>query len=298
MKIGLYLLSGALLLALNVNLAWSKVLTVNITASVITLDDPGNALNGQVAIGQAVNGAYRYETTVPDQNPDPQYGEYPQSPAQGSVSFSAGALVFASDSAAPNWMYRVFVHGAYDAYYQDYFRVSSQANKPLMNGASVQNLDIDFSDYTGAALSSDVLFTAAPDLGKFPDHRVSISGFSAAGTFYKVVLQINSAETVQDRLVISPSSGSFIRPQHIDPALLLQSGSQVSGVQASVNGIPLSPGYLQQCQVAPPNTQGRPALYCPDINSFLPPGNAHLEWRLQLLDGSTLTNTVDWEMIQ
>ncbi len=298
MRTRLSLLCGVLTLALAARPAPARVLRVNVAAHVTWVDDPGNVLGGQVSVGQTGEGTYAYETTAPDQDPGPIDGSYPQSPAQGSASLSVGPFNFASDPTSPGWMYQVLVHAPWDAYYQDFIRITSGANQPLANGASVATLDIEFSDFSGAALSSDALPASAPDLASFPQSTVLVLGSSATGAWYTLRLQIDSVAVADAGVTVSPSSSSFLRLQHVDPALLVEAGDQIVGVQGSVNGVLLPPQYLGQCVQAPPNAQSRPAIVCPDINQFLFPGANRVEWRAEMIDGSTRTTSVDWEMIQ
>ena len=111
-------------------------------------------------------------------------------------------------------------------------------------------------------------------------------------------LEIDSVEVPELAVVVSPASSSFIRQQHIEPVLLLQPGMQFTAVEGSVNGFPLPWYYLSQCYPAPPNSQGRPAIACPDINWLLTGGTNHVVWRVDLMDGSASTKSVDWEMIE
>jgi hypothetical protein len=298
MKTRLSLLCGVLALALGARPASARVLTVKLTAHVTWVDDPGNVLGGQVFVGQTGEGTYGYETTAPDQDPGAMDGSYPQSPSQGSASLSVGPITFASNPTSPGWMYQILVHAPWDPYYQDFLRLTSVTNQPLANGASVATLEIEFSDFSGAALSSDALLASAPDLASFPQSTVFVAGSSTTGNWYTLRLQIDSAVVAGPELAVSPSSSSFVRPQHVDPALFAEAGSQIVGVQGSVNGFPLPAQYLGQCAFAPPNAQNRPAIVCPDINQFLLPGANRVEWRAESIDGSTLTGSVDWEMIQ
>ncbi|MFL5308960.1 MAG: hypothetical protein ACJ79H_00765 [Myxococcales bacterium] len=298
MRTKLGLLSGVLSVVLASHPAAARVLTVKLTAHVTWVDDPANVLGGQAFVGQSGEGTYGYETTAPDQDPGPIDGSYPQSPSQGSASLTVGPFTFASDSTSPGWMYRALVHAPLDPYYQDFLRLTSIANQPLANGASVATLEIEFSDFSGAALSSDALLATAPDLASFPQSTVFVAGSSATGNWYTIRLQIDSAVVAGPELAVSPSSSSFVRLQHVDPALFMGAGSQIVAVQGSVNGVPLPAQYLGQCAFAPPNAQNRPAIVCPDINQFLFPGANRVAWRAELIGGSTLTGSVDWEMIQ
>jgi len=299
------------LLALGANPVAAELLSVNITARVVFLDDPGNVLGGQISIGQFAKGKYRYETTVPNYWAPYQvenlWGEYAQDRTQGLLSFTVGSFTFESDPTSWNWAtqmpnnvsFRIQVRGTTFSYqnHQVYFQLFSQLNKPLASGASVGGLNLYLSDMSGMALSSGDLPTTALNVASFADRQAFIWGQTAAGdAWYSVGLQIDSM-AVAPALQVSPANSSFVRPQRIDPAVLLMGSSQISGLRASVNGAPLPTEYLGQCQIAPPNAQNRPAMTCPNIVPLLPSGPNHVEWNADLTDGSTATSAADWEVI-
>jgi hypothetical protein len=311
MNTRLFALGGALLLALVANPVAAEILTVDLTAHVDFLDDPGSILGGQIAIGQFAKGRYKYETTVPNYwapyIADNSYGEYAQDRTQGLLNFTVGSFTFESDPTSWNWAtempnnasFRIQVRGNTNYYqnYQTYFQLMSQVNKPLPSGAGVGGLNIYLSDMSGTALTSGSLPTTAPNVASFADRQAWIWGQSPAGdAWYLVRLQIDSM-AVAPVLLVSPANSSFVRPQRIDPAVLLMGSGQISGLRASVNGAPLPTEYLGQCQIAPPNTQNRPAMTCPNIVPLLPSGPNHVEWNADLTDGSTATSAADWEVI-
>jgi hypothetical protein len=301
MRLGYSLSCSAVLLAVVPNPASAKILTVNVGAYVAQVYDPSNVLGGQIAVGQAVSGAYSYETTVPNTGTGWQMGEengeYVQNPGQGRMSFSTGPFTFACDPASPSWGFRVGIHASYNVNYQDTFRIMSDGNKPVADGVNISLFFLDFSDYSGVALNSAALLTTAPSLVSFPNSAVYIFGYSSTG-YYSLMFQIDSVQVDVPELVISPASSSLIGSQHIDPVLLLQPGTALTSFQGTLNGIPLATDYLNQCLLAPANAQNRPALRCPDIVPLLGAGVNRVEWRVDQADGSTFTKAVEWELIQ
>jgi hypothetical protein len=71
-------------------------------------------------------------------------------------------------------------------------------------------------------------------------------------------------------------------------------------MQASVGGSPLPLNYPGSCQLAPPNSVGRPAILCPDAYTVLSQlgGATQIQWQVGLADGTFLNQTVDWKLIQ
>jgi hypothetical protein len=291
---------ATLLIALNVGYASASPLTVYMNAHVVSVDDPGGALGGQLLVGQTATGQYTYETSVPDQDWDAMYGSYPQGSWQASSRVSAGPLVFESDSASPNWDYDIWVHPSYwPGYYESHFRLMSSGNKPLGNEATVEDIRINFVDQPGYTPTSESLPTGAPNLQQYSEKTIEISGSSGAG-WYFVVFAIDSVSTnapPTGGLTVSPAAGSFVQTQRFDAAVLLPSGSTVSTLQSTVNGLPSPLGYPGFCHMGPPNSQARQSIICPNAASVLQGGVNSVEWSVELASGAVLQKSVEWELI-
>jgi len=302
---------ASLSLALGSGSAVAEILTVEITAHVEMIDDPGNALSGQVTVGQTATGRYSYETTVLDSNPNYDYGSYRQGPLQGQISFNVGALKFESvndpaspkwtgpfevpgDVTSPPWPFKANVSVSHFSEYPSVFTVMSEANKPLTTGTSVDFVVAMFRSFANP-FYQDSLPTQAPDLTLYPERQVHVLGRSVSGQYYFVQLRIDSV-SVLPQLQISPNQSSFVRPQQIDPALITKTPINVT--RASVNGSPLPSSYLAQCQVVTLTAQNRAAIRCPNIVPWLLAGQNRVEWSVDLVDGSTTSSAVDWEVIE
>lgn len=301
MKLKVILLYGTLFSALVAAAASSAPLTIHVKAHVQYLNDPGNLLGNQLSIGQVVNAEYTYDTAVADQNPDPMHGSYPQSSLQAKARITAGTLTFETDPTPSSWFGEAHTHPSESpGSYWSYFRVNYFRLKPLTNGARVDGIYIDFTDRNGYTPTSESMLTTAPDLQRYTDKGIDIFG-STDTNWYSVRFQIDSVTTSPDDsnspLKVSPASGSFLRMQRFDAAVLLPFGSTPISMQTTINGMPGPFNFPQSCFPAPPNSQGRPALFCPDAGWRLMDGSNHIEWRIQLIDGTMLERSVDWEVI-
>jgi hypothetical protein len=297
MRLGV--LGVSLWVALSAVPAGAEILTVHAAAHVTYIDDPGNALEGQIAIGQTAQGTYSYETTVPD--PifwDVRSGIYPQTAQQSRSRVTIGSLNFTSDDTSLQYMYQVTVLVHYSFWDPDSVLINSSSNKPLQNGSAVDNLAFYFWNPIGVGLYSDALLTAAPNPYFLPVQQINITGRTMAGTPYTLTLAIDSAYAAPS-LEASPASSRFVLSQHIEPAVIMKGGSgPISNLRGTVNGAPLPSSYLSQCVEAPSNSQGRVAMSCPDIVPFLIDANNHVEWSLDLPDTFTAVIAVDYEAIQ
>ncbi len=298
MKSKFLLLCGGVVSVLGAGSVSAAALTVYLTGHVTGVDDSAGMLGGQLTVGQTVTGQYTYDTSVSDQDPDWQYGVYPQGNWQGAVRLSAGSLLFESDPAASYWRYEIDVHH-YSPGYQSFFRISTSGYKPLASGAPVNDVFIWFDDFSGNTPSSDSLLTSAPDLHAYSQSTIIVSG-NAATSSYNVVFAIDSVSTVpppDGGWLVSPGTGSFSRLQNFDAALLLPPGSAVQSMQTSAGGLPVPLSYPGTCSLMPPNSKGQPTILCPNAPWSLPNGVSHIEWRVQMIDGTVLDKVVDWELI-
>jgi len=280
----------------------AQPLTVYLTGHVQYVDDSGGVLGGQLTVGQAVTGQYTYDTSVPDQNPDYRYGSYNEGYWQSGIQVSAGSLVFQTDSTIPYSNFHIDAHPSDwpAAHYEGYVRLSSGVNKPLANGAFVNQIGVELNDFSGNFPANDALPASAPNVQQISEKMIVIQGGSGSSTFYARI-DIDSASSVappDGGWTVSPPTGTFSRQQRFDAALLLPPGSQVQSMQAIVNGGPLGifslPGY---CFLTPPNTQGSPVILCPDASNRLMDGTSHIEWNVVLMNGTVLSKSVDWQLI-
>lgn len=207
--------------------------------------------------------------------------------------------MFESDPASPNWHYDVTVHPSYwpGSYWSD-FRLDSGGNKPLANGAAIESIQINFVDYNGYTPNSEYLPTSAPNLQQYSEKSILIDG-SSGGNWFTVMFEIDSVSTSapDGGLTISPAKGVFVQTQAFDAALLLSEGATISNMQARVDGVPAPLSYPGTCQLAPPNSQNRPVIVCPNTASHLHGGTNSVRWRVELMDGTVIDKSIEWEVV-
>lgn len=284
--------SGLLLSALACGSVSAETVRVRLTARVSQVVDSQGLLDGKIVVGTRVNGTYVYNTNTPNLSPDPAFGWYRPYANEGRVRFAAGSFVF--ESAQPTQGISIFVNP--DVNGNGQFLVDSTDNKPLSNGAGVDYIRVDFQG-TGSVTQSSALPTIAPVLQGFFRKEVQLAG---GGFAFDVRATIEAAELiVADAIEVSPAAGSFVPGQRFDAALTLPRNSSVVTAQASVNGVSLPLSYPGTCQLLPPNGANKPSLLCPDAYTVLPTaGGAPIEWDVVLTNGTTLTESVSWELAQ
>ena len=112
-------------------------------------------------------------------------------------------------------------------------------------------------------------------------------------------IEITSA-TLAPSLTISPASSSFVAQQNFDAVVLLSSQIGVTSMQASVGGTPIALSYPGTCQLTAPNSAGRTGLICPNASAVLAAlgaGATQVDWQVVLADGSTVQQSIIWNLV-
>lgn len=275
--------------------AAAEPVRVRVTARISEINDPGQALGGRLVIGQRVTGTYVYNTNTPNQSPNPEVGQYRPFAGEARVRFVTGGLVF--ESVQPTQGIQIFVNPQ-NGFGDGQLMMFSTENVPFANGTQVNAIDVEFRGQ-GNITQSAALANAAPVLTNYFVREVRMSG-SLAGSSFTVRAAIEVAELiVASAIDVSPAAGDFVLGQHFDAALLLPRGSVVTFARASVGGNNIGLQYPGSCQLLPPNSAGRPAILCPDADAVLPvAAGAPIDWSVDLANGTVLTETVEWRLVQ
>jgi hypothetical protein len=299
MKKTVLLLSGLLLSAFVSGPAAAEVVRVRVTARVTTLDDPNGRLAGKVIVGQRITGTYVYNTNTPNRSPHPDLsGEYLPFANEARVRFVVGGLAF--ESQQPTQSIRISIQSHTSNV--GYFGIVSADNKALADGTAIDYILIDFRG-AGSVTESTALPNVAPTLNPGPvfpfyfQRRLEIRASSTLGG-YNIIGDIEAAELIEaEAIVVSPASGTFAANQHFDASVILPRNTGIFTAQATSNGVTLPLSYPGNCFAQGQVGTGRPSLLCPGADAVLStiqPG-ASIVWTVQLLNGTTHTETVTWE---
>lgn len=278
--------------------AAAEPVRVRVTARVSDVSDPGQSLGGRIVFGQRVTGTYVYNTNTPNESPDPQNsGQYRPFANEARLRFVAGGLVF--ESVQPTQQIAIFIQ-PHVPFGHGQFLMTSDDNKPLANGAQVTSMYVDFQGQ-GNLTQSSALPNVAPDLLNYDQHEVVLTG-NSGGSFFEVRANIEVAELiVASSLEILPAAGDFVTGQHFDTAVLLPRGSNVLFARATANGNGIGLQYPgTACQlVPPPNNAAKPVILCTGAEAALAAaGGAPIEWNVEMTNGTVLTETVEWRIVQ
>ena len=138
----------------------ATLITINITAEVADINDPGNILDGAVEVGDTIKGSYTYDSTTPDSNEASTVGDYQHSDPPNGIKLNVGEVLFRTDPSNVDFLVEIVNDHGDPA--SDNYLLRSHNN--ISNGPPVTHIAWQLDDPTLAALSSDDLPTVPPVL--------------------------------------------------------------------------------------------------------------------------------------
>lgn len=269
-----------------------------VVAKVEDIYDPANLLQGSVALGETVNGSYRVEPSLSDQDSSPEWGRYehPLAPGYG-FELSINDLTFASDSAVAPVHAMIANSSGHDQY--EIWAEGGTSN----GGFTLDEIFMHLGDGSATALSSDALIQT-PDPARFDGPRdLIIAGRNpSSGDYFHIraqVLSIADSGNAAQELTLLPADGQFLPTQEFDLGIALAPGELPIQIEGSVNGYDNS-SWFGSCQMRGGDPAEGDFLICPDAQYLLDPGAALsvVNVSVTLEDGSTRSAQVKWELLR
>ncbi|MDX1757045.1 MAG: hypothetical protein R3175_13365 [Marinobacter sp.] len=269
-----------------------------VVAKVDDIYDPAGLLQGRVVLGETVNGSYRVEPSLADQDSSPEWGLYEHPLVSGyGFELSINDLTFSSDSSVAPVRALIANSSGHDQY-------EIQAEGGSSNGGfTLDEIFMHLGDGSATALSSDALIQT-PDPAQFDGPRdLIIAGRSASsGDYFHIraqVLSIADSGEPAPELTLLPADGQFLPTQEFDLGIALAPGEHPVQIEGSVNGYDNS-SWFGGCQLRGGNSAEGDFLICPDAQYLLDPGAALtvIDVSVTLEDGSTRSAQVKWELLR
>lgn len=272
--------------------------TYTLVAKVEDIYDPAGLLQGRVAVGETVDGSYRLEPTLSDQDSSPEWGLYEHPLVSGyGFELSVNDLTFSSDSAAAPVRASIANSSGHDQY--EIWAEGGTSN----GGFTLNEIFMHLGDGSATALSTDALIQT-PDPAKFDGPRdLIIAGRSADGAdFFHIraqVLSIADSGNAAPELTLLPADGQFLPTQEFDLGIALAPGEHPVNVEGSVNGDDHS-SWFGGCQQRGGSETDGDFLICPKAHYVLDPAAAItlVDVIVTLEDGSTRRAQVKWELLR
>lgn len=198
--------------------AYSQLVTIDFTATVDTVDDMYNSLNGSVTVGETVTGSFTFDTDLTDNDATSEHGQYQYPdivPENVGINAQIGDLRFDRTYATNSTNY--FLHVANTSYFDSFDAMmngNGQSIGMLSNHeAYVDDISVIFGSQNTNVVNSDTIDEAVANLANFTDNRFAISGrgTSSNDNFY-ITAKITSFTSSAD-------IGSCEPPKNNEPKL-------------------------------------------------------------------------------
>ena len=176
--------------------ARAEIITIAITGVVDSVSDSGNYLGGNIHIGSAISGYYKYESTTLDTSPsDPVQGNYWHYASPAGIWLSVGGFNFQTN--VDSVSFRIFIRNNNPSG-DDIYGIDSRSNIPLSNGTSVEAMWWQLNNHTATALNSDVLPLKPPVLSQWQENDLRLE----SSRMFGIIAHVTSAEVVPEPVSI------------------------------------------------------------------------------------------------
>jgi len=280
-----------------------SLVTFDLSATVREVWDYNNALGNAINPGDAISGRYTFNLNTPDIDPYPTTARYEHTPGSGDYGFDVN---LAGVNIKTNTNLDIFSINIEDnPYGPDSYQIDQWGSPiPFINNATLDYLNVLILDFSGGLQSSTALTDTPPVISPEMQRELYFGGsvVTAAGTFYfSAVADVNSitnststCSSQENPIAISPASGVFDRAQRFDAAIILEQNlASLVSMDGTINGFDVS-NELSSCFPGAPNSVNRQTFVCPNFSNMLMPGNNQLKINFRLIDGSIISNSVDW----
>ena len=152
----------------------AEIIKIGFTGKVDYIDDLYNLLDGKVHQNQSITGFYIYDSSTSDSEPSIYGGLYQYTTEPYGMSITISDLTFQTDFSLVD--FQIGLSNNYNEESYDSYSVTSYNNLKINNNVSIDRLNWQLEDYTGTALSSDLLLKTPPNLLKWQSNDFSILG--------------------------------------------------------------------------------------------------------------------------
>jgi hypothetical protein len=285
----------ALLMGFGAGTLAAQPISVQVTGHIVQWQDNTGLIGPNLPLSLPVTATYTYDPSGPITPVGPGQDSLPASST--SIAVTMGQLTFQTGPASR--MEAQITQGVPGSTW-GMVLLQGYQNPALPNGVDVDFIGINFMDPTGQWPTSSELPASVPNLTSYASSQIVISGPNTATGYFQITAQIDSVQLLPPAVEVSPQAGSFIPQQHFDAVVLLPLGrAPVATMQASVGGSPLALNYPGTCQLTTPTSSGRSALLCQVADAALVSlqGVTQIDWQVTLADGSSFTQSVQWNLI-
>jgi len=187
---------GAIVLCVALAPVRADLITIAISGQVTGVSDEYNLFGGQISVNDVISGTYTYDSAISDSDPWEMRGYYVFHSAPAGISLNVGNFNFRTNSNSVDFYIEIVNNELAGT---DDYAVRSYNNLPLPGDIPVDHIVWQLSDYTGTALSSDVLPLTAPDLSKWePLFGIGIGSQRDRDTLFEIQAVVATATLVPE----------------------------------------------------------------------------------------------------
>ena len=205
----------------------AELVSVQVSATVEDVYDPGNAMGGAVQIGTKITGTYTFDIATPDADAYVGFGHYRHPLGVGGFDLSVGGLPVRTDNQALAGLFAVDVIN-FPA--DEGYHVGSFDNlQPWANGARLDYVSIDLHNWSDGIVESEALPSSPPNPLLFEDHSLYVKGETSSNSF-SIYAKIDSL-TIEGDTDGEATPGAYSIVARVvdvyDPASILQGQAQI-----------------------------------------------------------------------
>jgi hypothetical protein len=163
----------------------AELITIDLTAEIVYIDETYDWFNGQLKVGDFMIGSYAYDSSTLDTDPLglDTVGQYQHYNAPYGVNLSSGGIIFQTDPQNVEFLITILNnHNGRDEY-----SWLSYQNLPLINDIYITYIGWGLADHSCAALSNDTLPIIPPVLEDWDFNHLIISGGANEGCYFPLL---------------------------------------------------------------------------------------------------------------
>jgi len=179
---------------------YGGLVIIQFNAEVTSVSDYWGILQGEITVGDTIAGTYTYDTSAPNLNPPGNLARYEYHAPPSGVSVHISGFESGSDPDNTNFFVEIEDDAHLVAGTRDTFSLVSENNLPFGSDVFVDDISLDFEDYSGHALSSVALPTHAPAVVDWSLAQVYISGNDLQNNrlFFSITGDLTSAVLIPE----------------------------------------------------------------------------------------------------
>jgi len=286
------ILNASLGLLFYIPTVQAEMVTYEFTANVVFYDDYGQTLNGSVNQGDTITGTYTIDTDTPNTATASYFKQYFMQGPQIGFDIQVGSNNVKTDSYSGCQGLQYYSMNNFTHSFNTWSDCGFTGSIPTYYAS------IGLRDPSATLLSgNEDINTPPPPLSNWQEKKFELAGPGYFIDAELISLQLappggsGSSEIVE----VTPAAGTFVAGQRFDLGLVIDnSAAPIADVNLIFNGIQVEPS---NCASPMDLEIGKQAMLCANFWMQLIPGQNTLNYEVYFMDGSSFTDSVQWNML-